>query len=157
MLWLAGTLEDPTTTLLTAGWVSARQSSISMMLSGLSPRWVQSRDMRTEWCRSSCKAGGVGSWPCSSLPLLRDWSVSTLPPSLGQGASYSSTERPWFRSPFLQLFLNCCGKNRDSVGKWVERRERDSHEHRPLLVLRLPAHSPNGLNWFPKVQLDDGH
>lgn len=43
---------------LTAGWVSARQSSISKMSSGLRPRWAQRRDMRTEWCRSSCRAEG---------------------------------------------------------------------------------------------------
>lgn len=79
-------------------------------------------------------------------------------PPWGRGASYSGAERSWFRRPFLQLFLNCCGKNRDSVEKWVEGSKRNSHERRPLLVLQLPGYFLNGQNWFHfEVELDYSH
>lgn len=65
---------------LTAGWVSARQSSISKMSSGLSPRWPQSRDMRTEWWRSSCRAEGCWQEGLPSPPLL--FSGDGSPPHL---------------------------------------------------------------------------
>jgi hypothetical protein len=74
MLGLAGNLKAPTHKVLqlflTAGWVSARQSSISKMSSGLRPRWAHSRDMRTEWCRSSCRAEDVGRSRGPALPLF---------------------------------------------------------------------------------------
>lgn len=70
------------TAFLTAGWVSARQSSSSKMSSGRSPRWAQRRDMRTEWCRSSCRTvghldedllsplfSGISAFPCAHPPL----------------------------------------------------------------------------------------
>lgn len=58
---------------LTAGWVSARQSSISTISSGLSPRSAERTDMRTEWCRASCRAEGCWEEALlfSSSPLLR--------------------------------------------------------------------------------------
>lgn len=74
---------------LTAGWVSARQSSISKISSGRSPRSSQRRDMRTEWCRSSYKAEGCWEEGLLFPPLpflLRGW-VPSAPahPSLCTG------------------------------------------------------------------------
>lgn len=39
--------------------------------------------------------------------------VLTLP--FSRGPSYCSVERPWLRSALLQLLLDSCGKNGDSV------------------------------------------
>lgn len=67
---------------LTAGWVSARQSSISKISSGLSPRWAQRRDMRTEWCRSSCRAEACqeeGGLLFPSSPFSGNQSLPPLP------------------------------------------------------------------------------
>lgn len=105
---------------LTAGWVSARQSSISKMSSGLSPRWPQRRDMRTEWCRSSCKVEGCWEGGLLSLLLSASQGISLFPTCsplpVSRGLSYCSIERSLLRSPLLQLLLDCCGKNGDSGG-----------------------------------------
>lgn len=151
---------------LTAGWVSARQSSISKISSGRSPRSSQRRDMRTEWCRSSCRAEGYEEegllFPSS--PLLRGW-VPSAPahPSLCAGdcltAALGGLGSEVSCSSSSQTAVARMGTLWGDTRKGVVRRVRGhsrvgTPELRHLLVGNSPC--PSIPNVFPKWQNWEG-
>lgn len=58
---------------------------------------------------------GGPALPFSPIPRASVPSHLLAPPG-EQGLSYCSIERPWLSIPLLQLLLDCCGKDGDSVG-----------------------------------------